>query len=129
MSRDLADLHPAFAPMAALFLADVKNAGIDLLVTCTARTNLEQAALYAQGRTAPGHIVTNAQPGQSAHNYGLAIDVVPIVNGKCVWDDSNPIWAQVGKIGVDRGLVWLGSAGSSFKESPHFQMPNWESFK
>ena len=39
-------------------------------VTQGLRTMVEQEALYAQGRTAPGAIVTNAQPGQSPHNPG-----------------------------------------------------------
>jgi peptidoglycan L-alanyl-D-glutamate endopeptidase CwlK len=41
------------------------------------RTHAEQDALYAQGRTTPGPIVTRAKGGQSPHNWGLAIDVVP----------------------------------------------------
>jgi len=39
------------------------------------RSYQQQAALYAQGRTKPGKIVTNARPGSSWHNYGLAIDL------------------------------------------------------
>ncbi len=38
------------------------------------RTFEEQDALYAQGRSKPGNIVTNSRGGQSYHNYGLAID-------------------------------------------------------
>ena len=38
----------------------------------------EQAMLYAQGRSRPGKIVTQAKPGQSYHNYGLAFDWVPL---------------------------------------------------
>lgn len=34
----------------------------------------EQASLYAQGRDKPGLVVTNAKPGLSFHNYGLATD-------------------------------------------------------
>jgi len=129
MSRDLNDLHPEFRPFVDGFLEDVKGVGIDILVTCTSRTNAEQASLYAEGRTAPGRIVTNAKPGQSAHNYGLAIDIVPVINGKLCWDDANPVWQEIGKIGMARGLVWLGAPGSPFREYPHFQMPNWESLK
>jgi hypothetical protein len=33
-----------------------------------------QADLYAQGRSVPGAIVTQAPPGKSMHNYGLASD-------------------------------------------------------
>lgn len=107
------------------FLASCKDAGLDILVTCTLRSNEEQAALYAIGRTAPGEHVTDAPPGRSAHNYGLAIDVVPIVNGKLDWNRKDPIWQQVGELGVAAGLTWLGSPNSKFPEKPHFQHPNW----
>lgn len=128
MSRLLTDLIAEAESKAELFLEDCTKAGIDLLVTCTRRSLTEQAALYAQGRTTPGRIVTNAQPGQSAHNYGCAIDVVPIVNGKPVWDfhpDIDP-WLTVGRLGQEVGFQWLGAPGSPFFEGAHFQLPNWK---
>jgi peptidoglycan LD-endopeptidase CwlK len=125
MSRNLDDLRTEVRPMVDLFLADCATAGIDILVTCTLRSMEEQAALYAQGRTTPGRIVTNAKPGQSAHNFGLALDVVPIVNGKPDWDGTHPVWDQIGQLGQVRGLQWLGAPGSPFREEAHFQHPNW----
>src|SRR6266850_5242559 len=96
VSRSLNDLRPEIRPMIDAFLADCVAAKIDLLVTCTLRSLIEQEALYAQGRTTPGRVVTNAKPGQSAHNFGLAIDVVPIVNGKPDWNGDHPIWQKIG---------------------------------
>jgi peptidoglycan L-alanyl-D-glutamate endopeptidase CwlK len=125
MSRDLAQLHDAIRPLAVQFLADARDAGIDLIVTCTSRTLEEQTALYAQGRTLPGRIVTNAQAGQSAHNFGLALDVVPIVNGKCDWEGTDLVWQQIGAMGQARGLQWLGAPDSTFHELAHFQLPGW----
>lgn len=98
-----------------------------MLVTCTLRSSAEQTALYAQGRTAPGHIVTDAKAGQSAHNYGLALDVVPMVNGKPDWNGADPVWATVGKLGQAAGLEWLGAPHSQFVEMAHFELPNWVS--
>lgn len=47
-----------------------------------------QAALYNQGRTSPGNIVTNAKAGESAHNYGCASDWT-------IWTESGaPIWLE-----------------------------------
>lgn len=125
MSRSLDDLKPEFRVIVDQFLADCAAAGIDLLVTCTLRPLDEQAALYAQGRTAPGHIVTNAKPGQSAHNFGYAIDVVPVANGKLVWDENNPLWQEIGDFGISRGLKWYGVPDAVFHEDPHFELPNW----
>ena len=125
MSRLLTDLRPECRRLVDPFLDDVAAAGIDLLVTCTLRTEAEQAALYAQGRTTPGAIVTNAKPGTSAHNYGLALDVVPIVNGKPDWSGTGPVWDQVANLGQARGLEWAGAPGFPFHEQAHFQVPNW----
>jgi len=125
MSRSLDDLSFAVRPMMDVFLANVAKANIDWLVTCTLRTMAEQAALYAQGRTTPGLIVTHAPPGESAHQYGLALDGVPIVNGKPDWLASDPVWLDVGEIGEAAGLEWAGRWKGENKEFPHFQLPNW----
>ena len=44
------------------------------------RTPEEQRALYAQGRAVKGKKVTNADQWQSIHNYGLAFDIVILVD-------------------------------------------------
>jgi peptidoglycan LD-endopeptidase CwlK len=124
-SRSLDDLSIDVRPHVDAFLAGCQAAGIDVLVTCTLRSNDEQAALYALGRTAPGHIVTDAPAGMSAHNYGLALDVVPMVNGKPDWNGKDPVWQQIGQIGQAAGLQWAGAPGFPFPEEPHFQHPQW----
>jgi peptidoglycan LD-endopeptidase CwlK len=124
-SRSLDDLKPDVRPLVDAFLASVAAAGIDMIVTCTLRSNDEQAALYAQGRTTPGHIVTDAPPGESAHNWGLAIDIVPMVNGKPDWNGGDPVWKQIGALGQAAGLEWAGEPGFPFPEEPHFQLPDW----
>jgi peptidoglycan L-alanyl-D-glutamate endopeptidase CwlK len=125
MSRDLNLLDARFRPMADAFLAACASVQIDVIVTCTFRSSGEQMALYNQGRLTPGPIVTNAKPGQSAHNYGMAIDVVPVVNGKCDWNGHDLVWQEIGHIGQSRGMTWLGAPGSSFPEMAHFEHPNW----
>jgi peptidoglycan L-alanyl-D-glutamate endopeptidase CwlK len=97
-----------------------QQANIDILITSTYRDNESQDALYAQGRTTPGAIVTHAKGGESFHNYRCAVDVVPVVNGKPVWDTENPIWQQIGALGKKCGLEWAG-LWTGFKEFPHFQ--------
>lgn len=119
-SRSLDDLIPPAKTRVQAFLNAAKSAGIDLLVTSTYRDNASQEALYAQGRTAPGKIVTNAKAGQSWHNYRCAVDVVPIVAGKPRWDVKDEVWQQVGKLGKAAGLEWAGD-WKKFKEYPHFQ--------
>ena len=122
-SRSLDDLHPAILDKAKAHIAACKAEGIDVLVTCTYRPDADQAVLYAQGRTAPGNIVTNAKPGQSMHQYRLAYDIVIMKNGKPVWDTSGEngkLWERAGELGEKQGLEWAGK-WTHFKEMPHFQ--------
>lgn len=111
--------------MVDAFLEDAKEDGIDLLVTCTLRTLAEQDQLYAQGRTIPGMRVTQARAGQSAHNYGLALDVVPMINGKPDWTGTDAIWQKVGSLGQLAGLEWFGAPGTPYLEYAHFQHRGW----
>ncbi|MGY8624148.1 M15 family metallopeptidase [Chromobacterium violaceum] len=128
-SRKLEDLHPDLQPLARQFLDRCKAAGLDVLITCTWRSGAEQDALYAQGRTQPGARVTNARAGQSAHNAVIAgkpaaraFDIVPLVNGKPMWDDKHPAWQTAGSIGMELGLNWYGRPGAPFRELPHFEL-------
>ena len=70
----LSRLHPKLRSDVTIAIQKANSLGIDFRITQGLRTIDEQNALYAQGRTKPGLIVTNAKGGQSFHNYGLALD-------------------------------------------------------
>jgi len=91
-------------------------------VTSTYRDAEAQDALYAKGRTLMGKRVTNVKGGDSFHNHRVAVDVVPIVDGKAVWDD-HVAWTRIGAIGTQCGLEW-GGYWRTFPDKPHFQDPN-----
>lgn len=99
--------------------------GVTVEVISGLRSWAAQAALYAQGRTKPGRIVTKARPGSSWHNYGLAIDLGLFKNGVYL-DDKKPaeadkLYAEIGKIAAAHGIEWAGN-WKSFTETPHFQV-------
>jgi len=119
-SRSLNDLILPAKERVEHFLSLCKDEGIDLLVTSTYRDNESQQALYEQGRTTAGKVVTNAKAGDSWHNWRCAVDVVPLVNGKPNWDGSDPVWSKIGELGEQAGLEWAGR-WRSFKELAHFQ--------
>ena len=130
----LETLTPAMASMARAHQQACRDEGIELLIYCTDRPNEVQAKLYAQGRTTPGKIVTNARPGQSAHNpdklgFAHAYDCVPLRFGKPVWTtaskEDSALWARVGSLGEAAGLVWSGRWTGKLKEMAHFQDPEW----
>ena len=66
-----------------------------------------------------GHHVTNAGPGESYHNYGLAYDSVPQQGGKLLWND-HAHYRLYGSIAAELGLEWAGN-WIHFKEFPHTQ--------
>ena len=155
-SRNLNDLQPHVREKAQLMLEASREVGFGLLIYCTLRDENEQARLYRRGRTLKQiqakadelltqwhrpdlatllmevgpqkgkRIVTNAGPGQSMHNYGLALDGCPTLEGKPIWDEDDPLWETYGEMGVTAGFEWAGH-WRSFKEFPHLQAPdiNW----
>ncbi|MBU9705935.1 M15 family metallopeptidase [Paenibacillus sp. AK121] len=116
---------------AAELLIDFAYAcGVPIVITQGLRTIDEQNGLYAQGRSKPGQIVTNARGGYSYHNFGVAIDFALLLpDGKNVsWDmrrdgdgdgiaDWNEVVAEAKRIGWNWGGDWR-----SFKDYPHFEM-------
>ena len=118
---NLAKINPQLADRIRLMAADLKAQGITIRATSSYRTFAEQDALYAQGRTKPGNIVTNAKGGQSLHNYGLAVDVVPLDSkGQPDWNVPNSTWQKIGAAGKKQGMEWGGDWTK--KDRPHFEV-------
>jgi hypothetical protein len=75
--------------------------------------------LYAQGRSAPGKIVTNSKPGFSWHFYGVAADVV-FKDPKTKQWTWNGDYDRLAPFFEKEQLEWLGK--SKFPDKPHFQL-------
>lgn len=105
------------------------------------RTKAEQDALYAQGRTKPGSIVTNARFGQSYHCFGLAIDFAIMYdkdsNGSfetLSWDENYDFdkdgikdWQEVVLAFKTLGWTW-GGDWKKIVDNPHLERTfglNW----
>ena len=97
--------------------------------TQTFRSLTQQNALYAQGRTKPGRKVTWAEGGKSYHNYGLAVDICLIIDGKTVsWDtlkdydgDGMADWLECVDVFEKHGWQWGGRWSVGKVDMPHFQ--------
>jgi len=119
--RSLSELDPDVRIMAEDLLASALSHGIELVVTQTYRTAEEQAALYAQGRTKVGIVVTNSPPGYSWHEFRRAFDVAI----KKWAGDITPLnyydgpWSEVGDLGEQVGLDWGGRW--KHPDMPHFE--------
>lgn len=127
-SRSPADLAPEVQSLLVKLVGRCAVAGLKILITSTYRDDAMQNELYAQGRTKPGKIVTNAKAGQSAHNDRCAFDFCIIgPDGKPDWNDTTK-YKAVGAIGESIGLEWGGNF-KSFPDLPHFQIKGWKARK
>src|SRR5690606_418317 len=109
-------LHPIVEQKRDELIQLAEEKGITILVYDGLRTVEEQDALYAQGRTTEGNIVTYSKGGESYHNYGLAIDfALELEDGSVIWDleyDGNgngeSDWMEVVEIAKGLGFEWGG---------------------
>jgi peptidoglycan L-alanyl-D-glutamate endopeptidase CwlK len=114
-----------FEKFLRLAKATAATMGCDYVAISGNRTWDEQKALYAQGRTAPGKKVTNAKPGSSWHNFGIALDFGVFRDGAYL-DSSDAELARRVHVACSKhakacGLEWGGS-WRTFKDIPHYQM-------
>jgi peptidoglycan L-alanyl-D-glutamate endopeptidase CwlK len=119
-NRTQADFQAKIAKLQQL-LAQHK---IKYRVTCTLRTNQEQALLYQIGRSKPGKIVTHAKPGFSPHNWSLARDYVILYLGKCLWNTKHPLWLLFRACVHEAGLV-SGADWKTIKDWGHVESKTW----
>jgi peptidoglycan LD-endopeptidase CwlK len=119
----IATLQPEVQPYARALISKAAGAGITIKVVSGLRSFEEQNDLYAQGRTKPGDIVTNARGGYSNHNFGIAFDIGVFEGNRYV--EESPKYKAVGVLGIDLGLEWGGN-WKSVQDEPHFQLrPGW----
>lgn len=87
-------------------------------ISCAGRGEKDQNDLFIAGRT-------RAKFGQSAHNYGAAIDVF------CVMEHSDSIYdlhwfKTVLSPEIPEWLNWYGRPHAPFPELPHIEIANWK---
>lgn len=132
----IAKAHPAVRDELSRIYSEAHAAltgGAQLRFSWVLRSFAEQQALYEQGRAIPGDTFTDASAGLSYHNYGLAVDIVLLIdndgNGtheSASWDTAKDFdkdgladWAEVVKIFKRFGWEWGGDWKK--KDRPHFQ--------
>lgn len=119
--------HPELQEKAEKLVSACRGQGLLIGIGECFRTVAEQDKLYAQGRTAPGEIVTNAKGSSysSHHQWGTAFDIYRN-DGTGAYNNNDGFFDLVGTIGVKIGLEWGGNWKSPV-DRPHFQLPYWGS--
>ena len=135
---DQTKLWPPFLARVQALARVCSGLGRDYYGTSGLRSFLDQQAIYAQGRTAPcgacrdkgitdpcGHVMTRAKPGQSYHNYGLAVDFAfdsnsqkPGLQPSWAFADYRVLAEEAVKLGLEPGFYW-----TQFPDCPHVQVP------
>ncbi|WP_234396968.1 peptidoglycan-binding protein [Bacillus massiliglaciei] len=126
-------IHPVVKESAIELIKRAYDEGIFVQISAGYRSMTEQAKLYGQGRLGYTYNgvnysnvakakVTNAKPGQSYHNFGLAVDyfLVSDDGNTALWT-VNDKWKRVAAIGKSLGFKW-GGDWKSFKDYPHLEM-------
>ena len=126
--KRLTTLHPKLRSEVAEILIEAEKNNVGIRITSAFRTPQEQDALFAQGRTSDGNVVTNAAAWQSYHNYGLAVDICLLhKDGSISYSATEDLdgdkvsdWDEVTRIFKNRGWEWAGD-WKTFRERPHYQ--------
>lgn len=137
--NEISKLHPSVRVEVAKIIEECNSAltsRSQVRISQGYRTFAEQDAIYAIGRTKPGAKVTNAKGGQSVHNYGLAVDIVLIIDGKTAswdtkadWDgDKQSDWMECVTIFKKNGWSW-GGDWRTFKDMPHFEKNGYSDWR
>lgn len=124
----LGEVHPVLSARITQLdhLLAASALAVHIRITQGLRTWNEQDALYAQGRTMPGKIVTQARGGFSAHNFGYAVDFAPDDPEFPVWHPDWTVgdarWKTVLAMALDCGLA-EGAQWRTFPDTPHLYLP------
>ena len=125
--RDITLCHPRLQKLITQLTSECANAGLPIKIGESFRSVTEQDALYAQGRTQPGSIVTNARGSSysSQHQWGIAADFYR-ADGKGAYNESGDYFKKVGELAKNLGLGW-GGDWKSIVDKPHLYLPDWGS--
>lgn len=143
-NRDLSALHPGLQPLVTRWINNCRARKIQILVVETARSWDVMKAYYSRGRNELATVnslykraglrpitlkdnrstITNAMPGESWHYYGLALDAVPVINGKADWlynpEDPKDYFDEMAEEADMLGLTW-GGKFRTFPDYPHLE--------
>lgn len=112
--------HPDILDFERLLIRRMRRLNVPMFAHCVMRSEEEQAVVRSRG-------LSRAGPGQSPHQYGLAVD---IVHGMKAWDLDRKTWALVGHIGKEvaaqAGIDVEWGGDWEFYDPAHWQLTNWK---
>jgi len=112
------DRYPGFNSRLREWFKDLQREVPDAHISCAGRGEDDQMSVLLKG-------LSRASYGKSAHNYGAAIDVFQLKDGKVLWVQQ---WFELHIVPhLESWLSWYGQPGSAFFELPHIELKAWRS--
>ena len=122
----MTSVHPTLAAALDRIFASMAAFGHPMRVIEGVRTTARQQALWQQGRSAPGKIVTQRDGviKLSSHQLGHAVDCAFVDDPRTprddTWDETKP-WAVYGAMAEAEGLTW-GGRWKTLHDLPHIEL-------
>jgi hypothetical protein len=107
------------------FVHTLRSSDNSAHISCGPRGRIDQEIYFQRG-------ATRAHYGQSAHNYGAAIDIFRIDEAGKLSYDKTWFKSTVGRLVAEHNqsqadkLTWYGAPKSKFFELPHVELTNWK---
>lgn len=118
--RYFEDAHQDILEFERRLITRMRKQNVPLFCHCLWRDNAEQTRLFVTGRS-------KAKAGQSAHNWGMAVD---IVHSTLAWELQPMSWALLGHIGkeisVQSGIAVTWGGDWSFHDPAHWELSDWK---
>ena len=113
--------HPDILEFEKRFIARLrKQHNVPMFAHCVWRDESEQARLYVQG-------YSKARFGESAHNYGMAAD---LIHSTMAWNLDPKSWGVLGHIGkeisVQSGIAITWGGDWKFFDPAHWELEDWQ---
>jgi hypothetical protein len=115
--QELLDAYPDFNADLREWFEDFQAKHPSAHISCAGRGHLAQEEYFHKG-------ASKAHYGQSAHNFGCALDLFVIQAGLDLYDKN---WFEtILAPNLEPWLEWYGAPGASFYELPHVEIKAWK---
>lgn len=121
---DFKGVDPSIEEFGRLLVKRMRRLDVPMFVVTAMRGEADQNAAFVLG-------TSNARFGQSAHNFGFAVDVIHGVKG---WNLSRKEWSIIGHVGKElagqRGIkvTWGGDWKRPW-DPAHWELTDWRALR
>lgn len=112
--------HPDILEFEKRFITRLRKQGVPLFAVCLNRSASQQNSAFRRG-------YSKARAGQSAHNYGMAVDIIHGVKAYDLHRDAWRILSHIGKeVAVQAGIGIVSGADWKFWDPAHWELREWK---